>query len=741
VAQYRFGSFELDVGERRLVRAGEPVHLQPKAFDLLVYLVERSGHLVDKQRILDDVWSGSIVTDHSLTQCIRQIRVALADDHERPSYIETVPRAGYRFIAAPAASDPVQASAMPRRYMAAAGLATIVVLVGLAALIWPTFEPPPAESTGDTVLVRPFAAEQSNDAYLGDALAEELIRRLSRSGSVNVLPYASPFVLDAADYLLEGSVHRDGDRIHISARLDDASGTQLWAARFDRQLDSLFDIQHEIAEAVVAHVASAFAPDTSSNAPTRDVDAYVAYLRGREVQRARGANWVGQAIDAYRLAMDLDPQYAEAWAAFGTVGLLRSAWSASPERERELARAAIDQALMLEPELPEARAALGLYFSMSTQPEDVRLAERELRQALASNPRMIDAYNWLSVLLSDEGRFAEADETMNAALAIDPLNALLNLNLARGELRRGEYLPARQRMLAVLRGHDPPSWAYEWYAELECEFGHHDLALRGLEHGLERGRKGRHGSLLGSAAMVFARVGLFEEAHELIARTEAADLDTRIQLHAYVLTLEGRYEELDAALQAFASRAGVPVAALPEHYRESVGIARVLGGAADEGVKILETTVGTHFRPYSGPASGGIEAWHYLAWGYSQNGRDEDARRVLEDVRAILAHGRANGLGRSPMGEVTWARTQAMLGHNDQALAALQRAVDLGWRDYYLIWRDPRWGAFAETPGFSALLTRIESDLGPLRTRIKRDLPILSQHSANDQRALRPARN
>jgi DNA-binding winged helix-turn-helix (wHTH) protein len=98
--QYHFGPFLLDAAERRVTRAGEPIALQPRAFDLLALMVANPGRLMTKQALLDRIWAGAVVTENSLTQCIRQIRAALDDPATVPRIIETVPRIGYRFIAA-----------------------------------------------------------------------------------------------------------------------------------------------------------------------------------------------------------------------------------------------------------------------------------------------------------------------------------------------------------------------------------------------------------------------------------------------------------------------------------------------------------------------------------------------------------------------------------------------------------------------------------------------------------------
>ena len=112
--RYRFGAFELDAADRRLTRDGEPVELSSRYLDALALLVSESGRLVSKDRFMREVWKGVPVTDEALTQCVRSLRRALGDDAGRPSYIETEPKHGYRFIAAVERVDAAATAAMKR---------------------------------------------------------------------------------------------------------------------------------------------------------------------------------------------------------------------------------------------------------------------------------------------------------------------------------------------------------------------------------------------------------------------------------------------------------------------------------------------------------------------------------------------------------------------------------------------------------------------------------------------------
>ena len=99
-ASHRFGKFTLDTRDRRLSRDGREIYLRPKTYDTLLYLLERPRHLVTKEELLDAIWGDAEVTENALTRCVKEVRAALGDEVHNPSFIRTVPRLGYEFIAA-----------------------------------------------------------------------------------------------------------------------------------------------------------------------------------------------------------------------------------------------------------------------------------------------------------------------------------------------------------------------------------------------------------------------------------------------------------------------------------------------------------------------------------------------------------------------------------------------------------------------------------------------------------------
>lgn len=236
----RLGGHVLDLsGGRLLDPVGRTVALRPQSFAVLCHLAKNAGRLVTKDELMAAVWPRIAVTDDSLVQCIGDIRRALGEDGK--ALLQTVPRQGYR-LATTGVGD------RRRRWVwggaLAAGLAAVVVAAGIG---W--FRPPPANDGPPRIAVMPFATFGGDEtAYLGDGVAEDVISMLARSPDVVVIARGSSFAFgdeprDAreigaalgVDYLLEGSVRREGPNLRIGAQLEStATGEHLWAERFER---------------------------------------------------------------------------------------------------------------------------------------------------------------------------------------------------------------------------------------------------------------------------------------------------------------------------------------------------------------------------------------------------------------------------------------------------------------------------------------------------------------------------
>jgi TolB-like protein/Flp pilus assembly protein TadD len=444
---YRFGEFTLDVAERQLLREGREVSLRPKAFDTVALLVERHGHLVTKEALLDRVWPQTAVSDAVLTHCVAEVRRALDDPPGRSRWVRTHSRTGYRFVGdvevvdGPAPGPPGVAPRAPER-------------VGEWA--------PPATS----VAVLPFedlGPDGGNDAFC-DGLSEELINGLTKERRLRVVAHSSSFQfrgrhLDAREIgrllgvgsIVEGSVRRSGERLRVSAQLIDAAdGCHLWAEQYDRRLADVFEIQEELAAAVVRELKGELAAGGAGRPRRRrtpDLEAYGLYLLGRSYWHRRFGGYLEKAIDAFQGAIDRDPLFAEAHSGLAdSLSTLGAFAFAPPGSVFPRAAALASRALELDDGLAEAHASLA--FVDMCHAWSWPSAGRRLERALDLSPGSALIRLWNGHYLSIVGSLDEAVAEVTRAQALDPLSPVVRANLgwtlmlardcdrAIGELRR-----------------------------------------------------------------------------------------------------------------------------------------------------------------------------------------------------------------------------------------------------------------------------------------------------------------
>jgi DNA-binding winged helix-turn-helix (wHTH) protein/TolB-like protein/Tfp pilus assembly protein PilF len=317
---YRFADFTLDASEHRLMRGSEEIYLPPKTFETLLFLVDRHGHLVKKNELLDTLWADAFVTENALTRCIKEVREALSDDAHQPSYIRTIPRVGYKFIAdveevqqssqpdqlkhftpdrlvmrelveegksfqnmelaaKPTPTTPVEKLVKESR-SSQLSLQTImlvsiagVAVVGLAFLTYylrAKQNPPSLQIKSIAVLpFKPLIAD-ARDESLELGMADTLITALRNVSRLTVRPTSAVRKYTALDQdalaagreqkvdaVVEGSIQKIGDRIRVTVRLLRVEdGVQLWADTVDQKSTDIFSIQDLISERVAGTVAS-----------------------------------------------------------------------------------------------------------------------------------------------------------------------------------------------------------------------------------------------------------------------------------------------------------------------------------------------------------------------------------------------------------------------------------------------------------------------------------------------------
>ncbi len=457
--------FVLDLDRCALLDEGREIPLRPKTFEVLHFLVQNAGVVVSSRELLDAVWGDIVVTEDSVRQCVADARKALGDkDHD---IIRTVPRRGYLFDspadqAAPQGSRPVSQRFRPS-WLLVAGISILL----LAAVVFrflgedavePTVNLQPA---ANSVAVLRFAdlSPDGNHGYLAAGLAEEILHYLAQSPSLRVIARTSSFAVEGDSIaaigqqlnvanVLEGSIRRDGDRLRVSVQLvDTANSFHRWSRTYDVEYRNILAVQTEIAQVVASQLDVTLG--NRKRGSTSDPQALEHFLQARFFYSRRGPDDVELAEDHYRMALDVDPAYAEAWAGLAAIANLRLHGKnpeADPERRAQLTetqRHAVEQALQYGPGLADIQMRAASYFRFN--------GERDRAVKHIEIARTLDPDNWL-VLSADAARHLirrrpeEAVDVMRQAVQLDPLNAVLRNNLAAYYFYAGQFQKALDQL-------------------------------------------------------------------------------------------------------------------------------------------------------------------------------------------------------------------------------------------------------------------------------------------------------
>ena len=499
--QLRFDRYVLDLDRGCLLLDGSEIVLRPKTFAVLRYLVENSGRLVAKDELFAAVWPNIAITDDVLVQSVGELRRALGEDGTR--LIRTVPRRGYRFeseVSFAASTDQssdaaLLSNASPTLRQPTAGgthelpisltrnlapfsrrlFAVLILVLVLAAgavgiaIQW-KFSTSPEIAAKPAIAVLPWV-NQSGDStrdYFSDGLTQDIISALGRFSALTVLswnavqPYkakpASPEEIGRAlgvSYLVEGSVRQTVDRIRVTAQLVDArQGRVLWSAHFDEPLADVFTLQDNISAQIVSAMALRVTQIEQRRVlakPTESLEAYDYVLRARPASQHPTRANVAEARTLLKRAIELDPNYAAAYAALAETYYIAPAmgWAESPaaflSRGEELAL----KALSLDDADVRAHIVLSRIHIFHQR---YKQAAAEIDRAIAINPNDAQGLGGRGDILMWLGETDAAIETLELAQRIDPdLNTIDRFALSLAYYLRRRYEAAIEQAELNLR--------------------------------------------------------------------------------------------------------------------------------------------------------------------------------------------------------------------------------------------------------------------------------------------------
>lgn len=485
---FRLGDWRAYPLRNLLVGSAGEIHIEPKVMQVLEYLANNAGEVVEREQLLEDLWNGRAMSDEPLTRCIATLRRVLDDSAKEPRYIQTIPKRGYRIVCAvhpleqATGAAPMSSSggATRRRalYATAVGFAlAMAAYVAYHLVDRATTESPrvavegalPSQPPVRSIAVLPFAnlSPEPDNAYLSDGLAAELLNLLTEIPDLKVAARTSAFAFKGKDvdareiarqlhvaYILSGSIRQSGERLRISAQLIEAGdGYHVWSNTWERHFADIFEIQDEIAVAVVDSLRLALLDDVPTT-ERADPEAYALYLKSENVTYAKREPVIGEeesdrferAVSLLTHAIAIDPDYAPAWGLLASIRLNQAQWAKSNHEEAYArAKASALRALSLNPNETRALVVLGNVDQLWTW--DSQSAARWYKKALTATPHHPGALNSIYVLFEQIG--LDGHPYLREAYDRDPLNLTRSLNLALSYRRMGRLDAAREQLEKV----------------------------------------------------------------------------------------------------------------------------------------------------------------------------------------------------------------------------------------------------------------------------------------------------
>lgn len=462
---YKFDSFELDAEKYELRRHGVAQHVEPQTFDFLHFLIQNSERVVTREEIIDQVWQGRIVSETTISSCVKSTRKILGDDGEHQKYIKTTRGRGFQFIKNVTVfngqstsknenNTSIISSQIKKYTVIYIVIAVLIFVIGLLLYNQYQFtenndgnrtqEINTTSNAPFSIAVMPFVDLSANgdQEYFGDGISEEVLNVLTSVKDLDVTSRTTAFSLKGqnlsvpeianklkVNYIVEGSVRSSGDRIRITAQLiDTRADRHLWSENYDRELDDIFaiqdDISQKIADALQVELTGSSAVGT---VPTRNIEAYALYLQGHQLFLNRGTLNVAdniinieRAIQLLKQAVALDPSYAVAWADLATTYIVLPSYynkKYSSSIVVPLATEAADRAISLDENLSQAWAVKSLVYLSSFE---FQCSEDAILRATTLNLNNATAWLWQGLFFAAVGNQDKALTAIEKAIDLSP---------------------------------------------------------------------------------------------------------------------------------------------------------------------------------------------------------------------------------------------------------------------------------------------------------------------------------
>jgi TolB-like protein/DNA-binding winged helix-turn-helix (wHTH) protein len=802
---FRVGNWLVQPDLNRLSDGDQVVTVEPRVMAVLVCLASRPGKIVKADEFMETVWHGRAHADDTIYQAVANLRKALGDDTQKPRYIETIAKKGYRLIgpvtAAATDSDmpdstPLSSNGQRQRrrkfdtqshyFLSTISLLLVTGFLFLSSSDVSTHYAPNTylASQVNSIAVLPFIdmSGGGDQDYLGDGIADEVLHTLTNIADMRVVARTSSFAMRGlaldvrdigerlnVDAVLEGSIRNFGDRIRITVQLIHAdTGYHIWSQRYDRTFSDVLAIQDEIA----VSVARALRPDFRVNRQlaTTNLEAYDQYLLGKHQMNKRRPENLERALEHFQNSIDLDPEFALAYAnlswayqlaaTYGPLGL-------SEEHVLKASETAAHKAIELDDSLAEAWTALfhvyswklfnldsQQFYSIDAKPpvgdnwaKELANAKRAMFRAMELNPNSAFVNRGYAHYLGLTKRIDDVFRQHLKLVELDPLSAVDRMNLSYGYFDRGQFDKADNEIKIAVELE--PGWHITWNAGALFFFqmGRLDEAIKWQKEAIKIKGPNAEPVWAWRIADAYLTLGDYASAEAWMSRSlklnkprwwiylqriqmylaQASDLEAHDVLTAWLTRIPGddfcchRSEMLLTVADAI--NFGALVEMLVGHDDHAADLYNSAMALPRE-QQHYDSDINNLF------GHDALVSWGYLpavnqAHLYQRVGQIDEADQLLDQSINYLDEFDAASLRNTPRQQVfpgnhyVRASIFSLRGEKKEALAAFRMAVSSGWNRAWYARRDPNMEGLRDDPEFQAILQDIDSRLVAMRERMQ----------------------
>ena len=751
VESFKVGSWLVEPELNSISNESATAHLRPRVMDLLVFLAKQEGQVASIDDIVDAIWPNQIISQNAVYNCVTELRRILNGDSDAES-IENIPKKGYRLtlpvthVSLERSQSGPTADRKPAAVVLTASALTLFVVVA-GIFLWSNYSSDgrSAGSTNDyqfqlledSIAILPFrdlSDDQSNE-HFAEGIAEILIQQLSAAKNLQVIAQRSAFAIRdqssdvreigrklGAEAVLDGAVERTDGQLGVTAQLvDTRSGIEVWSGSFDRQDIDIFDIQNEIAQAIVNELTDSEITDSTQQitaAPLSGLDAFESYLLARH--RSRGG-WYEDgdnaklAVELYEQAISQDPEFAAAYAGLAEILVHAVALGYTgfpPQESLSQAKQAAERALSLNAELAAAHMSKGVLDWFENDRES---AKASFKKVADLDPSYFISHRWPRTILLEISDFEDLDALFTQGEALDPLNITLQQNilmLAQIADDEAKVTATSHAIYELSEGDAAIADALRNFSRIEWRRGHGDKAIAYAELAAQISSDDEGLSSLSLATWYFI-LGDYGSAKQWLDKISAPEAKLYVNNFLYLIYFSiGDADQLEAHI----SNVIEPLAFQQDHplrvrYEPHAIISNGLLGNCDRVLALgqeMQMTVQGSERIWA-------EMW--LAYCHKLAGNIEQANLKLDYIdvwaeellaNSTMRHGKMHDLA-------VW---YALRGNREEALNYLERAYDNGYLNYRYIEMDPFFVDYRSDERFLAVVTKIRREVDEMKQRL-----------------------